>query len=209
MRKFELKQWYSTGNWYIKDRKGNFMHRDGEIVHGAAEYWPTKAEAQAVLDKYQPKHDLIGDQKMKIGDKVTISDYSWVRSISHGKFTYKRPNCYDDADRQYTVVETGCSYFLFKKGCSDSPREYRSDTVIQADDGRLVFIHSRFLDPIEPPYVWKHGDVFTHIGGGTWLYAIPGVGEMPVVICLTRPGGGTLKIQLKDGIFLFNIKDKL
>ena len=34
------------------------MHRDGEIVHGATEYWPTREQAQAVLDKFQfqPPH---------------------------------------------------------------------------------------------------------------------------------------------------------
>ena len=42
------------GNFYISDGEHHYMHRDGEIVSHAAEYWPTRELAQAVLDKYQP-----------------------------------------------------------------------------------------------------------------------------------------------------------
>ena len=52
---FEVKG-YAHGNCFISDGNDNYMHRDGEIVSGACEYWPTKKQAQAVLDKYQPPH---------------------------------------------------------------------------------------------------------------------------------------------------------
>jgi hypothetical protein len=33
------------------------MHQDGSIVSKCSERWPTREQAQAVLDKYQPKHE--------------------------------------------------------------------------------------------------------------------------------------------------------
>jgi hypothetical protein len=52
---FEVKGYWDD-NYYIGNGHGNYMHRDGEIVSGACEYWPTREQAQAVLDKYQPPH---------------------------------------------------------------------------------------------------------------------------------------------------------
>lgn len=52
---FEVRRWYGSGNYYIKDEKDNYMHRDGAVVYDAAEYWRTEEEAQAVLEKFQPK----------------------------------------------------------------------------------------------------------------------------------------------------------
>ncbi len=54
MRKFEVKPF--SNSYYIGKGTGDYMHRDGEIVPGATEYWPTREQAQAVLDKFQPKH---------------------------------------------------------------------------------------------------------------------------------------------------------
>lgn len=142
---------------------------------------------------------------MKSGDTVTIKDYSYVRSVSHGKLTLKRPNCVDDADRQYTVVETGCSFPLF----SLQPTNYRNDTVIQTDDGRVVFIHSRFLKLVNPPHVWKHGDVFKN-GGGFMMYVHPNHSNAQM-FWLRRSWRTTCSIAeyRKNATFLFNIKDKL
>ena len=49
---FEVKRGLTW--WYISDRNENFMHRDGDVIHGPPEYWHTREQAQAVLDKYRP-----------------------------------------------------------------------------------------------------------------------------------------------------------
>ncbi|KKN77863.1 hypothetical protein LCGC14_0356000 [marine sediment metagenome] len=57
MKQFEVKECHDIiHNWYIDRGTEDYMHRDGEIVHGAVEYWPTREQAQAVLDKFQPPH---------------------------------------------------------------------------------------------------------------------------------------------------------
>ena len=53
---FKVTQWTSTGNWSITDENKNYMHGDGSVFHRCGEYWPTREQAQAVLDKYQPPH---------------------------------------------------------------------------------------------------------------------------------------------------------
>lgn len=54
---FEIRKWrQGYGNYYLKDKDGDFLHSDGQIYHHAAEYWPTRALAQTVLDKYLPPH---------------------------------------------------------------------------------------------------------------------------------------------------------
>ena len=54
MDKFRLKWSYSTVH-YITDGVERFMHSDGSI-YSCCEYFPTEEQAQAVLDKFQPKH---------------------------------------------------------------------------------------------------------------------------------------------------------
>jgi len=39
----------------IVDDNHNYLHSDG-VVYPCGEYWPTKEQAQAVLDKLRPKH---------------------------------------------------------------------------------------------------------------------------------------------------------
>ena len=57
---FEIRQWRSGNNYCVAETisagEWNYLHSNGKIYHCAAEYWPTKEEAQAVLDKFQPKH---------------------------------------------------------------------------------------------------------------------------------------------------------
>ena len=47
---------YHSDNYMIMDENRNYMHRDGSIVSRCSERWPTREQAQAVLDKYQPPH---------------------------------------------------------------------------------------------------------------------------------------------------------
>lgn len=56
MSKFKVKEYWGSGYYYIGDDSENYMHRDGEIILKAREYWPTQERAQAVLDKFQPPH---------------------------------------------------------------------------------------------------------------------------------------------------------
>lgn len=40
--------------YFISDGDRDYMHRDGEVIHDACEYFPTEEQAQAVLDKFRP-----------------------------------------------------------------------------------------------------------------------------------------------------------
>lgn len=156
---------------------------------------------------------------MKVGDKVTIWDYSYVCSIRHGKLTHKQSNIFDDKGRQYTVIETECGFPLTLTNRHDlQPKDYHNDTVIQSDDGRMFFIHSRFLKLVDSPHVWKHGDVFRRKSGVILIYLV--VNDGPIVYCIRseyyfdfdcHPASAApdLKKCLTDATFLFNIKDKL
>ena len=42
-------------NYYVSDGFDNYLHSDGSVL-SCAEFWPTREQAQAVLDKYQPEH---------------------------------------------------------------------------------------------------------------------------------------------------------
>lgn len=46
-------KYMGNNNWFITNGVC-FLHSDGEIF-GTREYWPTEADAQAVLDKFYPK----------------------------------------------------------------------------------------------------------------------------------------------------------
>lgn len=142
---------------------------------------------------------------MKAGDKVTVTDGSWSKEVVDGELV---DECgVSLKKRRWTVVETECSFPLDDR---DHPPEYRNDTVIQADDGRVVFIHSRFLEPAEPPHVWKRGDVFKSVGNIMvyWEQA-----QKPRVSYVDY--GYTVgdlveaEVYLAKATFLFNIKDKL
>lgn len=50
---FRVKQ--NSGYFQISDKNGKHLHSDGSILK-TIEYWPTREQAQAVLDKYQPAH---------------------------------------------------------------------------------------------------------------------------------------------------------
>lgn len=50
---FEVERYVSSA-YIIPNEKEDFLHSDGSI-YGTAEYFPTKAVAQKVLDKYYPK----------------------------------------------------------------------------------------------------------------------------------------------------------
>ncbi len=57
MNKFEVHLGSAIlDTYFISDGKRRYMHRDGEIVYDACEYWTSHRLAQAVLDEFQPKH---------------------------------------------------------------------------------------------------------------------------------------------------------
>jgi len=100
MSEFSVKQWRGNGNYYISDsvRSGNYLHRDGEVVNSAAEYWRTKKEAEAVLEKFYPKH------VWKHGDVFTNcggSEWLYVNIDSNKPFIIcLSVRCYGDIDIQ-------------------------------------------------------------------------------------------------------------
>jgi len=53
--------------FYVLDGINNFLHSDGSIFD-TPEYFPTKEDAQKVLDKFQPEH------KWEHGDVFKTSD---------------------------------------------------------------------------------------------------------------------------------------
>lgn len=56
---FEIKEYGSYRSFYISEQVGlsgdRYLHCDGSIL-STREYWPTKEQAQVVLDKYRPAH---------------------------------------------------------------------------------------------------------------------------------------------------------
>jgi len=53
---FKVTKWTNNGNWSVTDENRNYMHADGSVFHRCGEYWPTREQAQVVLDKHQPPH---------------------------------------------------------------------------------------------------------------------------------------------------------
>jgi len=54
---FYVEHCNSLGYYVIADAARNSMHSNGKIYCGCYEYFPTPEDAQAVLDKFQPKHE--------------------------------------------------------------------------------------------------------------------------------------------------------
>ena len=79
---------------------------------------------------------------MKKGDRVVISDGSWTMSIIGGKVVHEFLNHGGVQGKHYVVVETDCSFPLQD---FHQPEQWRNDTVIQDDGGKVVFIHGGFL----------------------------------------------------------------
>lgn len=51
---FKVKRFANT-SYYVNRGGRENLHSDGQILQ-TREYWPTEAQAQAVLDKFQPPH---------------------------------------------------------------------------------------------------------------------------------------------------------
>ncbi len=70
--------------FYISDGlcvSDKYMHRDGEMIKGAPEYWPARELAQAVLDKYQPEHVWEHGDVFESGDPITSGIMMYVYPI--------------------------------------------------------------------------------------------------------------------------------
>lgn len=147
---------------------------------------------------------------MKSGDKVTIKDGSYTRSIVDGTLVHEFLNRGEAKGRQYTIVEVGCAFPLVDQGeLGAQRREHRNDTVIQDEYGKVVLIHSGFLKPVDPPHVWKHGDVFNFNHCKMIYMADP---SQPGYVFYLVDGyvvSGKMQTYLDNGTFLFNIKSRL
>ncbi len=64
---FYVEPYNLSAAYIIPDDKGKFLHSDGSI-YTTAEYWPTKEDAQKVLDKFQPKPKHEWKHEWKHGD---------------------------------------------------------------------------------------------------------------------------------------------
>ena len=82
--------------------------------------------------------------ELKVGDRVIITDGSWTRSVIGGKLVRELLNTGAAKGKQYTIVEMQCRFPLYEY---DQEDKYRNDTVIQDDNGKVVFIYHRFLAP--------------------------------------------------------------
>ena len=103
---FEVKAYGTGRSWYIGDSKYNYMHRDGEVL-STREYWPTEEQAQAVLDKFQPKH------VWRHGD--VFKTWAFTMMYIHSR-TGTQQVVYLDSDREPTRWVSGClngATFLF------------------------------------------------------------------------------------------------
>lgn len=157
---------------------------------------------------------------MKAGDKVIVTDGSYSKTIKNNKLVDAWANRPEIRGQHWTVVETNCSFPL-EQSFYGQPESYRNDTVIQADNGCVVFIHSGFLKPVDPPHVWEHGDVFDEGDGRYPKIYIKVRGKEPQVFHLSGgmfgcngkglPALSEAKeyIEWPAVMFLFNIKDKL
>ena len=59
-KKFELRLGSEKlDTYYISDGERSYMHRDGEIVYDACEYWASRGQAQVVLDEYRRINKLV------------------------------------------------------------------------------------------------------------------------------------------------------
>ena len=92
---------------------------------------------------------------MKKGDKVTIRDGSYTRSVINGELVREHLACGVEENKQYKIIETGCS-FPAKGNQARSILGMSStfnNTVIQAiDSGKVVFIEERFLELVPPTH---------------------------------------------------------
>jgi len=53
---FKIAQRSYNNSWSIADENNNYMHADGTVFHKCGEYWPTREQAQDVLNEHQPAH---------------------------------------------------------------------------------------------------------------------------------------------------------
>ncbi len=108
MDKFEVRSsTVFSHNYYISDGHYTYMHRDGEVVRCAREYWPTREQAQAVLDKYQPPHEWVdGDVGVKTNGETII--------LAH---------CTHSSEQHYIVIVGGdTGSYEYWDNCVDSLR---------------------------------------------------------------------------------------
>jgi hypothetical protein len=145
MNKFEVRRMTSNGNWSINDGSGIYLHADGRSYYRCGEYWPTKEQAQAVLDKLNSK-----GTEMKKGDRVRIKDFSYARCVVGLSLHVYSPTFDDDARGEFVVIEVGCK---FPKVSSTQGSVFGSsynNTVLQSvQSGQVVFIEERFLVPAQ------------------------------------------------------------
>lgn len=108
---------------------------------------------------------------MKKGDKVTITDGSYTKSVVGGKLVHEF-FAYDDEQyeqyKQYVIIETNCKF----PADNDQARSVLgvsgtfNNTVIQAvNSGKVVFIEERFLELV-PPTHKVVVDIILHPGYG-------------------------------------------
>ncbi len=94
MSKFRLRKSHGTTH-YISNGVECYLHSDGSIL-SCCEFWPTEEQAQAVLDKFQPKH------VWKHGDM-----FKFETGCDHGTLIYLEP--FDTILPTLEYVDRKCS----------------------------------------------------------------------------------------------------
>lgn len=86
---------------------------------------------------------------MKKGDKVTVRDGSYSRSVIDGELAHEEKQWRDE---QFVIIEVGCKF----PTTDQYQRMYDptfNNTVIQAvDSGKVIFIEERFLKLVLPTH---------------------------------------------------------
>lgn len=68
MREFKVRR-MSSRSWAITDRTGYYLHSDGQLYYFCSEHWPTREQAQAVLDKFNSKGTKV-EKELTMGVKL-------------------------------------------------------------------------------------------------------------------------------------------
>ena len=102
---------------------------------------------------------------MKKGDKVTVRDSSYSRSIIDEKLVHETGILYN---KQYTIIEIDCKFpVLDSMQLRYESMDRFNNTVIQAvDSGKVVFIEERFLKLVLP----THKVMVDIRQDGDWMY---------------------------------------
>ena len=84
---FKVSQFRNNNNFTVSDGNKNYLHSDGRVFYRCGEYFPTEADAQAVLDKFYPKPEHVWEHGdvFESGHPVNSGIMMYIRQDEGGK----------------------------------------------------------------------------------------------------------------------------